>query len=269
MSTLQALVLGIIQGLTEFLPVSSSAHLTLTSEFLGWSEQSLTFDVFLHGATLVTVIYYFRYKLYDLAKSIFKGYPSYSNRQHRYIFNLFFASLPAALVYLFAGDLLDSTFKSLPVIGIMLIIFGIPLLYIDSIFKYTNKDKEQDDIKPLTAYFIGAFQALALIRGVSRSGATLIGGILTGLKKDEALEFAFIAGIPVIAAGFLTKLLEFIQEPAAAEGLLQITIGSAAALITGLFALKLLMSLIDKPKFRIFGLYRIVLGSIILLYYYL
>lgn len=207
MNTLEIVVLALIQGLTEFLPVSSSAHLILPSQILGWADQGLAFDVAVHLGTLLAVLIYFRQEVGTMAVawtgSIFK---KQHNQDSKLAWCIVLATIPAALVGFFGKELIELYLRSSTVIATSTLIFGLLLWWADA-----NATQIKDEYKTgwKGALLIGFAQMLALIPGTSRSGATITAGLLLGLNRNAAARFSFLMSIPIIAmaGGYLTLKL--------------------------------------------------------------
>lgn len=262
MDILQAIILGLVQGLTEFIPVSSSAHLVLVPRILGWQEQSVAFDLVLHGATLLALIIYFRKRLLGILFNLFSSSQEEKKSARKLLLLMIIASIPAAIATFLIEDLVDSVLKDSAVIVVTLILVGVALIFSDRIFKNNQVTIERLSLK--SAVFIGLFQSLALIRGVSRSGITIIGGGVNGLTREAAAEFAFLIGIPIIAGGFAFQLLDSLKHPAP-EPLTALIAGFIAATLSGLFAINFLINYLKTKGLAVFGVYRIILALIFLL----
>lgn len=256
MSVIQSLILGIIQGLTEFIPVSSSGHLVLVPEIFGWKVQSTSYDITVHSATLLALIIYFRK---DLAGLIAKFR---EENTKRLLLNLIIVSIPAAIVGLLFETFIDETFKSTKIIVLMLILVGIMFLLAGRLFH--NSSKVIDKLTSQDASIIGISQVVALIRGTSRSGITMIGGLITGLRRKDAAKFAFLAGIPIMTAVALKQLVEFSIEGFGELEPINLLIGFLSAFISGFLAIKFMLSFLKARGLGLFGIYRIILGIIIL-----
>jgi undecaprenyl-diphosphatase len=270
MSILQAILLGIVQGITELLPISSSAHLVLASKITGLEEQSLEFDIILHAATLIATIIYFRKKIFRISFGIFKKDKEYSKNSLRLLINIAITSLPAILFFFIVRDMVETSFKSMPVIIFTLVIFAIPLMYIkplQSVGRQLSPIKNIYKIKGEKAYIIGLFQALSLIRGVSRSGITLIGSLLTGLKLKDALEYTFLAGIPITIAAISVQANEIVQNASFQEPLLVIIVGFIVSLVSGYATLHFFFKYLKRIDFKYFAYYRIIMAAVLLFYY--
>ncbi len=271
MELLKALLFGLVEGITEWLPISSTGHMILLNEFVKLNvsdEFYKLFEVVIQlGAILAVVIMYF--------KVIFPFGFGKTKEDTKKTFNLWgkilVACVPAAIIGLLFDDWLDEHLYNSVVVSLMLIIYGILFIVIESM--HLNKDKTNsiDDITYKQALGVGVFQLLALIPGTSRSGATIIGGLLIGLKRSVAAEFTFFLAIPVMFGASLLKLVKYVLEVGfefTSIELLTLGVGTVVAFIVSIFIIKFLMNYIRKHDFKPFGYYRIVLGVIILLYFF-
>lgn len=270
MEILKAIFFGIIEGITEWLPVSSTGHMILLDEFINLnvsSEFYKLFEVVIQlGAILAVVIMYF--------KTIFPFGFGKSKEDTKDTFNLWgkiiVACLPAAVLGILFDDWLDEHFYTSTVVALMLIIYGIIFIVIESRGLGKEKTKDIKDITYKQALGVGCFQLLSLIPGTSRSGATIIGGLILGLKRSVAAEFTFFLAIPVMAGASLLKLLKYILNVGFVFSSLELSIlgvGSLVAFIVSILVIKFLLSYIRKHDFKVFGYYRIVLGLLVLLYF--
>lgn len=270
MEILKAIFFGIVEGITEWLPVSSTGHMILLDEFIHLdvsSEFYKLFEVVIQlGAILAVVIMYF--------KTIFPFGFGKSKQDTKDTFNLWgkilVACLPAAVIGILFDDWLDEHLYTPIVVALMLIIYGVIFIVIETVGLGKNKT---DDIKNITykqALGVGAFQLLSLIPGTSRSGATIIGGLILGLKRSVAAEFTFFLAIPVMAGASLLKLLKYIMDVGfvfASSELAILGVGSLVAFIVSILVIKFLISYIRKHDFKVFGYYRIILGILVILYF--
>lgn len=267
---LKAILFGIVEGITEWLPISSTGHMILLNDFikLGVSEEFYElFEVVIQlGAIMAVVIMYF--------KVIFPYGFGKTEKQTKKTYNLWgkiiVACLPAAVIGILFDDLLDKYLYNSVVVALMLIIYGIIFIVIESKNIENKKVNNIDGITYKQALGVGAFQLLSLIPGTSRSGATIIGGLLLGLKRSVAAEFTFFLAIPVMFGASLLKLLKYIMEVGFIFNTLEISVlitGSLVAFVVSILIIKFLMEYIRKHDFKVFGYYRIVLGLLVLLYF--
>ena len=260
-------ILGIVEGITEWLPISSTGHMLLVDEFLqlNMSEEfkSMFFVVIQLGAILAVVVLYFN-KLNPFS-------PKKIDREKKETWTLWFkvlvASIPAGVVGLLFDDILEEWFFNPWTIAIMLIVYGVLFIIIEN----RNKNRivkvtKLTELSYQTAFIIGIFQMLALIPGTSRSGATIVGAILIGTSRYVAAEFTFFLAIPAMFGASVLKILKFGFDFSAAEFSI-ILIGMIVAFVVSIIVIKFLMGYIKKHDFKVFGWYRIVLGIIVLVYF--
>lgn len=257
MSFFDALVLAIVEGLTEFLPVSSTGHMIIASSVLGIASDPFTkaFTVAIQlGAILSVLVLYW--------KRFFQSMDFY--------FKLFVAFIPAMVLGFLLSDYIDQLLERVEVVAFMLIVGGIIFLFIDKLF-HQSEENGANEVSYKTAFRIGLFQTIAMIPGVSRSAATIIGGLTQKLTKKTAAEFSFFLAVPTMLAATLYKLFKFYQD-GNAFGSHEISIllfGNIAAFIVAILAIKSFISFLTSHGFKLFGYYRIVLGAILLALYWL
>jgi undecaprenyl-diphosphatase len=250
-------ILGIIEGLTEFLPVSSTAHILLAGHFLGFNSPGRVCEVLIQfGAILAIVILYFS-RIVALLRDAIARKPG----AWRFILGVVLASFPAALAGVLLHDFIKTVIYETPVVFcVSLILGGIVLLYVDQL-KLTPRYTDVTQFPPLLCLYIGLFQMLALIPGVSRSGATIVGSLLMGTDKRSAAEFTFWIAMPIMGGAFvydLYKSREFITS----ELGLAVIVGFAAAFAVAFFVVKFLLDYISRHGFAIFAYWRIFVGAI-------
>src|SRR5258708_2674727 len=264
MSLLESIVLAMVEGLTEFLPVSSTGHMIIASSVMGIAEDSFTktFTVAIQlGAILSVIVLYWR--------KFLPGKHSGENMVDFYL-KLFVAFLPAAIIGLVLNDYIDLLLERVDVVAFMLILGGIVFLFIDKLFLATEVEGKTEVSYP-SALKIGLCQTLAMVPGVSRSAATIIGGLTQKLTRKSAAEFSFFLAVPTMFAATAYKLFKFYKEGnsfAAHEVTLLIT-GNVVAFVVALLAIKTVIHFLSKYGFRVLGYYRITVGLIILVLYYL
>ena len=273
---LKVIFLGIVEGITEWLPISSTGHMILVDAFikLNVSEEFKEFFlvVIQLGAIMAVVCLFFK-KLFPFEFKKENGKIKVSSNKDTW--NLWFkvlvACVPAGIIGLLFDDILDKYLYNPITVALMLIIYGILFIIVEN----RNKGKESKiktlkDITYKTALIIGIFQILALIPGTSRSGATILGAILIGTSRDVAAEFTFFLAIPVMVGASLFKLLKFVKNVVelgivvTSAEYITLVVGMATAFIVSIFAIKFLMNYIKKNDFKAFGIYRIVLGLLVL-----
>ena len=256
---LQSLILALVQGGTEFLPVSSSAHLILVSELMGWSDQGLVFDVAVHLGTLFAVLVYFRDDLLQLLKDWFKSLTGqWLTESGKLAWLLLYASLPAAILGILAKGFIADTLRSSAVIATATLVFAGVLWFADKMGECKLSLKELDHRRAL---WIGFAQCLALIPGTSRSGITISMALLCGLNRRAASKFSFLMSIPIIAGSGLLQGIALFSDSALRDfDLVMLFMASSVALLTALLCIHALLTLIDKIGFLPFIIYRLILG---------
>ena len=255
MSIIQSFILGIIQGLTEFIPVSSSGHLVIIPEIFGWEQQPTSFDIIIHSATLLALLVYFYQDIKSLILNIRK------KKQQKLLLNLIIITIPAGLVGLLFENFIDKNFKDVQVIIVMLIVFGIIFILTEKLFLENTKKIEK--LTPFSALLIGLGQTLSLIRGTSRSGITILGGLFQGLSRQEAARISFLAGILIVGAATLKQFVGFSSSGLGTLGPGSIIVGFTAAFISGLISIRFMLSFLKSNGLVVFGIYRIILGLLI------
>jgi undecaprenyl-diphosphatase len=257
MSVFEAVLLAIVEGLTEFLPVSSTGHMIIVSSLMGIASESFTktFTVAIQlGAIGAVIVLYWKRFLQSI----------------EFYLKLFVAFLPAAVIGFLFNDYIDQLLERVEVVAIMLIIGGVIFLFIDQLFKKTEVDGTSEVSYP-TALKIGFFQTIAMLPGVSRSAATIIGGLTQKLNKKTAAEFSFFLAVPTMFAATGYKLLKFYKEgnTFGTDEITLLAIGNVVAFLIALLAIKSFISFLTKHGFKLFGYYRIALGLTILILYFL
>ena len=243
MNYVWASVLGILQGFTEFLPVSSSGHLVLAQSLIpGFSQPGVLFDVCLHFGTLFAVLYFFRKRLFKLS--------------FKYILYIVIATIPAVIVGFLLKDSISILFSSVEVVGVALIVTGLL-----NFLTYKHKE-EKKELDPKKSIFVGLMQAFAIIPGVSRSASTIFAGIKSGLSSKDAAEFSFLISVPAIIGA---NVLEIYSNWGEKINYTSYIIGFIAAFVSGVFAIKLVLKFLEEKKFKIFAFYCLALGIITLL----
>jgi len=259
-TALQALVLGLLQGLSEFLPISSSAHLTLTPWFLGWSDPGLAFDVALHVGTLVAVAWYFRREWVALTRSGWRVVVQRAVRtpeEWRVVF-LVVATIPAAIVGVTIEQYAETALRAPRIIAVAMMVMGLGLWLGD---RLAPRDRPLDHMRMRDAILVGIAQSFALIPGVSRSGATITGARLLGFDRQSAAVFSFLMSFPVIAAAAVLKAPEAFS---AGTPWGPVVIGIAAAAVSSWVAIAVLLRFVARHSYVVFAVYRLVFGAIVL-----
>ena len=253
MSWFDAVIIAIIEGLTEFLPVSSTGHMIITQSILGVESTEFVkaFTIIIQfGAILSVIVLYWKRFFQTL----------------NFYIKLLAGFIPAAVLGLLFSDYIDDLLENVMVVAIMLVLGGVLMLFVD---KWFNKPKEHEEVTYKNAFIIGLFQCIAMIPGVSRSMATIVGGMSRGLSRKLAAEFSFFLAVPTMAAATGYKLLKLFSSD---EGFVMLkenigilVLGNIVAFIVALLAIKFFIEFITKYGFRFFGCYRIVLGTVILI----
>jgi undecaprenyl-diphosphatase len=256
----KAAFLGVVEGLTEFIPVSSTAHLLLSSYLIDFNSiQNNLFEIVIQFGAILAIVVVYRRKLFGVLLN-FK-----EKSQQNFILNIILAFLPAAIIGAIFHSLIKELFFTNFVIALALIIGGIIIIMIEKKNKDNVQSEEIENIKPLKAFYIGCFQCIAMIPGVSRSGATIIGGILLGLNRKTATEFSFFLAIPTIAAASFYDLFKNYSS-LTVENIELIVVGLLTSFFSAMLVIKWFISFVSKNNFIGFGIYRILLGIIILLF---
>lgn len=265
---LKAIVLGIVEGITEWLPISSTGHMILVDQFLKLETSPAFLEMFLVviqlGAILAVLLLYWRKLL------------PFSRRDNKILIKprtfdlwgkILVACIPAGIIGLLLDDLINAVFYNYITVAITLILYGILFIVIENKKKGVVPEiRSLSQITYKTAAYIGVFQILSLIPGTSRSGATILGGILLGTSRTVAAEFTFFLAIPIMFGASFLKLIKFGFAFTGFEVVI-LLVGMVTAFITSVFAIKFLMTYIKKHDFKVFGWYRIVLGIIVVLYF--
>ena len=271
MSILDTIIIAIVEGLTEFLPVSSTGHMIITQNILGVEStpfvKAFTF-IIQFGAILSVVVLYWK-RFFKLNHSPApEGAGAFRRFLHKYDFywKLFVAFIPAAVLGLLFSDAIDEMLESVEVVAVTLILGGIFMLFSDKIF---NKGSEKTKLTERRAFCIGLFQCISMIPGVSRSMATIVGGMAQKLTRKAAAEFSFFLAVPTMLAATLFKMLKIFTEENGAqilkENLDTLIVGNVVAFIVAMLAIKFFINFVTKYGFKAFGWYRIIVGGAILI----
>jgi undecaprenyl-diphosphatase len=258
MSWLEAIILGLVEGITEFLPVSSTGHLILTRDLLGLEGDAVDRQLLIiQGAAILAVCWEFRQKLLHTAFTLHSDAVS-----RRFVLNMLIAFLPLAVIGLLIGDKIKAALFNPVAVAIALVVGGVIILWAER-RKHEERVTSVDQLTALDAVKLGLFQALALIPGTSRSGATIIGGLLCGLSRKTAAEFSFFVAIPVLLAATAYELWEARADLASTD-LEPLIVSCVVSFVSALAATKLLLRYVSKHSFAAFAWYRIVFGGVIL-----
>lgn len=263
MSIIEAIILAVIEGLTEFLPVSSTGHMIIASSAMGIASDPFTklFTIAIQfGAIISVIVLYWRRFIPE--KSLAHTFGFYMK--------LLVAFLPAAVIGFLLNDYIDALLERVDVVGYALVLGGIFFLYVDKLF-IKNENDPRHEVTYGEGFKIGLFQTVAMVPGVSRSAATIIGGLAQGLSKRTAAEFSFFLAVPTMFAATSYKLLKFYLDAGTVNSneWVLLIVGNVVAFIVALLAIKSFITFLTRHGFRIFGVYRIVVGGIILILYYM
>ncbi len=258
MDSLQALVLALIQGITEFLPISSSGHLILLPKLLGWEDQGLAFDVAVHVGTLLAVIAYYRNELVLVFKETLQNLIGGASTEHsRLGWQIAFATIPVGLVGLFYGDWIESTLRNPRYIAVAMLVFALALWWVD---RNNRQARGTRDLHWKDVLVIGCAQAIALMPGVSRSGMTITAALFMGLKRESAAHFSFLMAVPVILLAGGLKLVELLQSDVPVNWG-QLILGVLVSAFTALVCIHWFLGFIRRHTMMPFALYLIVLSG--------
>lgn len=266
MTTLQALILGLIQGVTEFLPISSSGHLVLAEQLLGVPPSNdVTFEVFVHFGTLLSVVVVFWHDIFAIVKSVHQGASKplevlthYRNDPYFKISLLILlGSIPAAYIGIRYENQISTAFSDPKLVAVMLVLTGL-VLFLTRLAPTTNGK----ELGVVTAFLVGCAQAMAIIPGISRSGSTISTAMFLRISPMEGARFSFLLSVPVIAGATLMKTKDLITLGSQSEGALPIVIGTVAAFAAGYVSIKVLLKIIQRGKFSLFSFYCLIVGTI-------
>lgn len=260
MTTFQAIVLGLIQGLTEFLPISSSAHLSLAPYLFGWQDPGLAFDVALHFGSLLAVLWFFKQEWVMLARAAWEIATTRRTEtveQKRVLF-IMLATIPGAIGGLVLEEKAETIFRAPALTAIALIVMGIILWAAD---RFSSQERPMEKMRWLDAVLIGTAQVVALVPGVSRSGSTITTGRILGFNRQSAAIFSFLMSMPITAAALVLKVPDVLRE----GGLgVQVLVGVIAAGISSWLAISVLLRYVSRRSYGVFALYRVLLGAAVL-----
>jgi undecaprenyl-diphosphatase len=267
---LHAIILGIIQGLTEFLPVSSSAHLALIPWLLGWNDQGLSFDIALHvGTVLAVIVYFFRDWVQIIAQGfgLHIGSDSALRRNPRLLWLLVLGSVPAGIAGLLVKDLAENVWRNNQyLIGSMLILVGLFMWWAD---RQGSRNKDLGNVTPADSLTIGTAQALALVPGVSRSGITICAGLLRNLDRPSAARFSFLLATPAIAGAAAKDAWDLMRHGGGIAGIphdmrTALIVGVVVSAITGALTIQFFLNFLRRQSLSFFVWYRLVFGIIVI-----
>ncbi|MBR7126695.1 MAG: undecaprenyl-diphosphate phosphatase [Prevotella sp.] len=273
MNWIETIIIAIVEGLTEFLPVSSTGHMIITQNLLGIPQgdpfvHAFTFIIQFGAILSVVCLYWKRFFKFDDTPAP-EGSSWFQRMKHRYYFYwlLIVGVLPAVIIGLLAkkSGVLDWLLDSVEVVAVMLVVGGIFMLFCDKLF---NKGSESTPLNEKRAFNIGLYQCISVIPGVSRSMATIVGGMTQGLTRKRAAEFSFFLAVPTMAGATLLDLLDLLKGDttwATSHNITMLVLGCAVAFVVALLAMKWFVSFLTKYGFKAFGIYRIIVGSIIII----
>ena len=272
MDWIETVIIAIVEGLTEFLPVSSTGHMIITQNLLGIQQgdpfvHAFTFIIQFGAILSVVCLYWKRFFQFDHTPAP-EGSSTFQKLKHKFYFYwlLIVGVLPAVIIGLLAkkSGLLDWLLDSVEVVAIMLVVGGVFMLYCD---KWFNKDSDANKLTEHRAFNIGLYQCISVIPGVSRSMATIVGGMTQGLTRKKAAEFSFFLAVPTMAGATLLDLLDLLKEDtswATTHNITMLLLGCVVAFIVALLAMKWFVAFLSKYGFKAFGIYRIIVGTIII-----
>ncbi len=270
-STVESIILGIIQGLTEFLPISSTAHLVIVPDLFDWNApllNSLTFDVALHLGTLLAVVTYFFKDTVDLIAGFVNGLTKKSfnsDRKARFSLLVFLGTIPAGVLGVLLEKWVETKFRTPAVLATSLVVIGVVMWYAERLAK---RIKKTDSMTIKDALIIGFSQALALVPGTSRSGITISSGLLLGYDREEAARFSFLLSIPVIAGAAILKLRIFIHG-IPADDVAPLVFGTIFSALFGFLAIKYFMRYLHRHTMNAFVWYRFLFAAVIIIFFYI
>ena len=259
MSLIEAIILGIVQGLTEFIPVSSSGHLVLAHHFLNTNQNALAFDVALNIGTLAALFLLFGKDLWEYAHALFV-----KSAKTKLTWMLIAATIPAAISGFLLESAAESSFRSAKLVATNLIVVGLIMLLAEWFYTKHKTHTKLEDISPKQALTMGLAQAVAVVPGVSRSGSTIMAGLFTGIDRVAATRFSFLLGIPIISGAVLKVLSEGSALQAVSEQKSLFAVGIFTAFLSGLFAIRFMLKYLSRHGLHLFAYYRIGLGIVVL-----
>lgn len=261
MDIFQAILLGLIQGLTEFIPVSSSGHLELAQTIFNIPADNFhLFLEFINLGTLLALLIYFRKRIFKIIKNVFQEH------NYKLAINIIITSIPAGLIGLLLSDVIENNgfFNSLPTVAAAMGIVGLIMIAIDKL-PHMSKLENENHLTPARALVIGLSQTFALIPGTSRSGTTIIAGRIVGLDSESSAEYSFLASIPIMCGVCLKMFLSESSRTYFAENLNMLLLSNLVAFVVGLIALKYLLKFLKKPKsLQAFGWYRVIVACLVI-----
>lgn len=262
---LKAILLGVVQGLTEFLPVSSTAHLRIIPSFFGWGDIGASYTAVIQVGTMIAIILYFRSDLINMTKAMFTSLKTrdFGSKDTRLLIMIILGTIPIVIFGFLLKDLIRNEFRNMYIVSASLIFFSIVLYLAD---RFTGKQREIKDLKNFDGIFIGFFQALALIPGASRSGSTISGAFFRNMTREDAARFSFLLSIPAILLSGVYEL--YSQRATLLSGenaVLSLIIATVVSGVVGYWSIWFLLSYIKKHSMLLFVIYRIIFGILIII----
>lgn len=262
---LKAVLLGVVQGLTEFLPVSSTAHLRIIPSFFGWGDIGASYTAVIQVGTMIAIIMYFRSDLINMTKAMFTSLKTrdFGSKDTRLLIMIILGTIPIVIFGFLLKDLIRNEFRNMYIVSASLIFFSIVLYLAD---RFTGKQREIKDLKNFDGIFIGFFQALALIPGASRSGSTISGAFFRNMTREDAARFSFLLSIPAILLSGVYEL--YSQRATLLSGenaVLSLIIATVVSGVVGYWSIWFLLSYIKKHSMLLFVVYRIIFGILIII----
>lgn len=272
MDILQSIIIAIVEGLTEFLPVSSTGHMIITSEVIGVVPDEFTkaFEVIIQFGAILSVIWLYWKRFFRLG-TVPAGATGLKAFLCKYDFywKLFVAFIPAAVLGFLLSDYIDALLENVLVVAIMLVAGGVLMLFVDSMFKHARDDARSAELSEPRALKIGLYQCIAMIPGVSRSMATIVGGMQQGLSRRRAAEFSFFLAVPTMFAASAYKLMKLLASESSrqllADNAMALIVGNVVAFVVAVLAIKFFIEYITRHGFKAFGYYRIIVGTAIII----
>ena len=264
MSVLQSIVLGVVQGLTEFLPVSSTGHLRIVPAFLGWEDPGAAFTAVTQLGTMAAVLLYFREDLWRIARAWVRGLhdpAARRDRDSRMGWYIVLGTIPIAVFGLIFRHEIESGARDLYLIGTALIVMGLVLLAAERV---STRERGMDELEPRDGVAMGFAQALALVPGVSRSGATISAGLFLGLDRPAAARFSFLLSVPAVVLSGLFEMRDFVGEGGDSTGVPALVVATVIAFGVGYASIAFLLRFLASHSTYVFVAYRVVLGSVVL-----
>ena len=265
MSLLEAIVLGIVQGLTEFLPISSSGHLRIVPAFFGWEDPGAAFTAVVQLGTIAAVLLYFRAELARIARAWLASVPDRSKRSEldaRIGWYIILGTVPIGVFGFLFKDQIETAARDLYVIGVALIVLGVVLAVADHVGK---RQRKLEDVEAKDGFWVGTAQALALIPGVSRSGATITAGLFLGLDRAAAARFSFLLSVPAVVLSGLFELASILDgDEGDHVGAVELVAATACAFVVGYASIAFLLRFLVNHTMFVFVAYRVVLGTLVI-----